>query len=140
MLFKSVSDLLRYVVGLRLHLNIWVTGFLRLSDNICFCQNSSQASLVIEDCLVKLCKGNYRETDPTRVTLQAIASKMVELKHSLVYKNFYALIVFLLTLPVTSASCERAHSKVDLVKSAVRASMDSERLEDLVLISSEKHS
>jgi hypothetical protein len=64
---------------------------------------------------------------------------MVELKHSLVYKNLYALIVFLLTLPVTSASCERAHSKVDLVKSAVRASMDSERLEDLVLISSEKN-
>ena len=48
------------------------------------------------------------------------------------------LLVFLLTLPVTSASCERAHSKVDLVKSAVRASMGSERLEHLVLISSEK--
>ena len=43
-----------------------------------------------------------------------------------------------LTLPVTSASCEWAHSKVDIVKSAVRASMTSERLEDLVLISSEK--
>jgi len=45
---------------------------------------------------------------------------------------------FLLTLPVTSSSCERAHSKVDIVKSAVRASMASERLEDLILISSEK--
>jgi hypothetical protein len=48
------------------------------------------------------------------------------------------LLVFLLTLPVTSASCERAHSKVDLVKSAMRASMTSERLQDLVLISAEK--
>jgi len=46
--------------------------------------------------------------------------------------------VFLLTLPVTSASCERAHSKVDIVKSAVRSSMASERLEDLILILSEK--
>ena len=63
---------------------------------------------------------------------------MVALGHSAVYRNFYGLAVFLLTLPVTSASCERAHSKVDLVKSAVRASMGSERLENLVLISAEK--
>jgi hypothetical protein len=32
----------------------------------------------------------------------------------------------------------RAHSKVDIVKSTVRSSMTSERLEDLILISSEK--
>ena len=43
-------------------------------------------------------------------TLQSITSKMVALGHSAVYRNFYALAVFLLTLPVTSASCERAHS------------------------------
>jgi len=72
------------------------------------------------------------------ITLQRISSSMVQLKHSVVYKNFFRLIVFLLTLPVTSASCERAHSKVDLIKSAVLASMSSERLEDLVTISSEK--
>ena len=46
--------------------------------------------------------------------------------------------MYFCTLPVTSAACERAHSKVDLVKSAVRASMGSDRLEDLVIISSEK--
>ena len=69
-------------------------------------------------------------------SLQSLTSKIVTLGHSVAYKNFYALLVFLLTLPVTSASCERAHSKVDLVKSAVRASMGSERLEHLVLISS----
>ena len=50
----------------------------------------------------------------------------------------YALAVCLLTLPVTSASCERAHSKVDLVKSVVRASMGSERLDNLVLVSEDK--
>ena len=61
-------------------------------------------------------------------------------KHNDLYKTFYSLVVFLLTLPVTSAVCERAHSKVDLIKSAVRASMCSDRLEleDLVVISSEK--
>ena len=51
---------------------------------------------------------------------------------------FYQLVVFLLTLPVTSASRERAHSKVDIVKSSVRSSMTSERLEDFILISLEK--
>ena len=71
-------------------------------------------------------------------SLQGIACRMVEQKHNIIYKHFYAIIVFLLTLPVTSASCERAHSKADLVKSAVRASMGSDRLADLVLISSEK--
>jgi len=65
--------------------------------------------------------------------------KLIELKLHVVYKHFFELIVYLMTLPVTSATCERAHSKVDLIKSAVRASMGSGRLEDLVLISSEKH-
>ena len=41
-------------------------------------------------------------------------------------------------MPVRSASRERAHSKVDIVKSALRSSMTSERLEDFILISSEK--
>ena len=54
------------------------------------------------------------------------------------YRNFYGLAVFSANIAVTSASCERAHSKVDLVKSAVRASMGSERLENLILISAEK--
>jgi len=71
-------------------------------------------------------------------TLQNITSKMVALGHSAVYRNFYALAVLLLTLPVTSDSCERAHSKVDLEKSPVRESMGSERLENMVLISAEK--
>jgi hypothetical protein len=48
---------------------------------------------------------------------------------------------FLLTLPVTPASCERSHSysKVDLIKSAVRSSKTSERLESLIAISCEKN-
>ena len=65
-------------------------------------------------------------------------STMVTSKHNLLYKHFYQLVVFLLTLPVTSASRERAHSKVDIVKSAVKSSMTSERLEDFTLISSAK--
>ena len=59
----------------------------------------------------------------------------VELQHNKLYKQNYVLMVFLPTLPVTSISCERAHSKVDLVKSA---SMAPGRLEDLILILSEE--
>lgn len=83
----------------------------------------------------------YRSADSALMSmssLQCLATTMATLKHNLLYKHFYQLVVFLLTLPVTSASCERAHSKVNIVKSAVRSSMNSERLEDFILISSEK--
>jgi len=95
------------------------------------------ADLCIAEGKLLFCNAEYKSAD-TICSLQCFATKMVTLQHSILYKNFYALINFLLTLPVTSASCERAHSKVDIVKSAVRASMTSERLEDLILISSEK--
>jgi hypothetical protein len=72
-------------------------------------------------------------------SLQSLASKMIALNHHVIYKQYYQLVVYLLTLPVTSATCERAHSKVDLIKTAVRSSMKSERLQDLVLLSAEKH-
>lgn len=62
---------------------------------------------------------------------------MTLLKHNIAYKNFYTL-VLLLTLNATAASCQRAHSKVDLIKSAMCAIMISERLEDLLFISAEK--
>ena len=72
----------------------------------------------------------YRSADSALMSmsiLQCLATAMAPLKHNLLYKHFYQLVVFLLTLPVTSASCERAHSKVNIVKSAVRSSMNSER-------------
>jgi hypothetical protein len=72
-------------------------------------------------------------------SLQSLASKMIALNHHVIYKQYYQLVVYLLTLPVTSATCERAHSKVDFIKTAVRSSMKSERLQDLVLLSAEKH-
>ena len=58
---------------------------------------------------------------------------MIEKKYNFLYKTFYHLVTFLLTLPVTSASCERTHCKVDLIKSAVRFSINTGRLESLVL-------
>jgi hAT family C-terminal dimerisation region len=70
-------------------------------------------------------------------SLQSSATSTVTLKHNILYEHLYALITCLLTPLVTSASCKRAHSKVDIVKSAARARMTSERLEDLTLMSLE---
>jgi hypothetical protein len=60
----------------------------------------------------------YRSVDSalkSMSSLQCLATTMVTSKHNLLYKHFYQMIVFLLTLPVMSASCERAHRKVDIV-------------------------
>jgi len=57
---------------------------------------------------------------------------MVTLKHNVVYKHFYKLVVFLLAFPVTLAFM--GSDRLDLIKSAVRTSMGSDKLADLVLI------
>jgi len=64
-------------------------------------------------------------------SLQRFTATMVELQHNKLYKHYYALMIFLQTLPVTYSSRKRAHSKVDIVKSAVRVSMTSERIDIL---------
>jgi Domain of unknown function (DUF4371)/hAT family C-terminal dimerisation region len=80
-----------------------------------------------------------RHTQYSLITsLVDLAQLMVHELHHKAYRHFYKLVVYLLTLPVTSASCERSHSKVDLIKSAVRSSMASERLENLITMACEK--
>ena len=55
-----------------------------------------------------------------------------------VYPHFFALLKIVSTLPISAASCERANSKLKLINSYLRCSMNSERVEDLVIIGSEK--
>ena len=50
------------------------------------------------------------------------------------YTDLFRMIVIVATLPVTVASCERAHSKVNYL----RVTMSSERLEDLAEIGCER--
>ena len=76
----------------------------------------------------------YRSADSALMSmsgLQCLATTTVTSKHNLLYiqELLYQLVVFLLTLPVTSASRERAHSKVVTIESSVRSGMTSERLE-----------
>ena len=55
-----------------------------------------------------------------------------------VYPNLFQLAKLCATIPVTSSECERTHSKVARVKSAVRCSMTDARLEHLVLVNVEQ--
>jgi hypothetical protein len=54
------------------------------------------------------------------------------------YPDLYKLVKICATVPITSSQCERTHSKVALVKSALRSSMSDERLEHLVLLNVEQ--
>lgn len=54
------------------------------------------------------------------------------------YPNFSISIQIFLTLPVTSASCERSFSKLKLIKNYLRSSMSQERLSHAALISIER--
>ena len=55
-----------------------------------------------------------------------------------VYPRLYEVVRIIAILPVTVVSCERAHSKVKLVNNYLRASMASDRLQDLIRISIER--
>jgi len=57
--------------------------------------------------------------------------------HSL-YPNLFHLAKLCATILVTSSECERTHSKVARVKSAVRCSMTDDRLEHLVFVNVEQ--
>lgn len=104
-------------------------------------QLSKLAKLDADICIAEgklLFRNDVYNTPNIASSLQCFVSTMVGNNHCVAYKHFYSLLVYLLTLPVTSAACERAHSKVDLVKSAIRASMSSDRLEDFIILSCEK--
>lgn len=85
------------------------------------------AGLCVAQGKLLLDKPDYKPPNaPT--SLQNFATKMISLQHHVTYKQYYQLVTYLLTLPISSATCERAHSKVDLVKTAVCSSMTSDRI------------
>ena len=53
------------------------------------------------------------------------------------FECLYNLLLVLVTLPVTSASCERSFSKMKLIKIFLWNSMNNDRLSDLALLSIE---
>ena len=55
------------------------------------------------------------------------------------YPEIYQLACILLTVPVSTAGCERAFSKLRLVKDELRSTMGDERLNGLMLMAVEKN-
>lgn len=54
------------------------------------------------------------------------------------YPQIYKLLIIASCLPVTTATCERTHSKVKIINNYLRASMTDSRLENLILLSCER--
>ena len=54
------------------------------------------------------------------------------------FEWLYKLLLIAVTLPVTSASCERSFSKMKVVKTFLRNSMSNERLSNIALLSIER--
>lgn len=55
-----------------------------------------------------------------------------------VFPNIYIALTIILTLPVSSASPERAFSKLKLIKNRLRSTVSEDRLEGLMLITCER--
>lgn len=51
-----------------------------------------------------------------------------------IFTNFYEAITKFVVIPVTSCGCERAFSKLSIVKSKLRSTMSQERLESLLFL------
>ncbi|XP_063590423.1 zinc finger MYM-type protein 1-like [Penaeus indicus] len=70
--------------------------------------------------------------------LPLILKKFSEGDLATLYPNLFRVIQIAATIPVTIASCERCHSKVKIINNYLRAKMDEDRIESLLLISSER--
>lgn len=53
------------------------------------------------------------------------------------FENLYSIIKLCLTLPTSSCSVERSFSKLKIIKSRLRSTMDQKRLQNLMVISCE---
>ena len=65
---------------------------------------------------------------------QRPSSALVALDHCDMYPNILIILQLLATFPVTTAEAERLFSKLERTMTAVRASMEEERLEALLLL------
>ena len=74
----------------------------------------------------------------TWLCLPTLLKVFVENLMSNLYPELFDVVKIVATLPATVATCERAHSKVKIINSYLRASMSYDRLESLVHISIER--
>lgn len=132
-----------------------------VSDDFNFLNGASFSSMSltdIEKCINDLCTKYPRDLDPVEFLQEAEsfrfqAQELFEFKNKspleiflnlhkfdllTEYPNFAIAIRIFLTLPVTSASCERSFSKLKLIKNFLRSTMCQNRLSHTALISIER--
>lgn len=76
-------------------------------------------------------------TNLDRSSLHMIYRSMIQKEQSSIYPNLSKLYKLVLTLPVSSASCERSFSALKIIKNRLRTAMTNERLRDLLIIAVE---
>ena len=67
-----------------------------------------------------------------------LAQKMVETKKNVVYQLVYLLVTLTLTLPVATATVERAFSAMKIVKNRLRSRMSDQWMNDSLIVYIEK--
>ncbi len=96
------------------------------------CINS--AMVKAEMSIIKSSTDGLRRFNPSnseRFCLPATAAEVAELKH---YPNIFKLLQLVITLPVSSATCERSFSAMRRVRNYLRSTMTEERFTSLSLL------
>jgi hypothetical protein len=83
-------------------------------------------------------KAFYKDKSQRRISTKDFLEFITKLGLQEIYPNLTTSLRIYLTLPVSVASCERAFSKLKLIKSYLRSSMSQARLNDLAIISIEQ--
>ena len=78
-------------------------------------------------------------TQEMTVTINSILKFMIANDMCSIYPNLSTLYHIFLTLPISSAGAERSFSRLKLIKSYLRSTMNEDRLSSLALISIERH-
>lgn len=76
---------------------------------------------------------NFIETGPLE-----ILQSMFDLSLEMIYPNIQTALRIFLSVPLTTATCERSFSKLKLVKSYLRSSLGQENLSNMSILSIEK--
>ena len=78
-------------------------------------------------------------TQEMTVTINSVLKFMIANDMCSIYLNLSTLYHIFLTLPISSAGAERSFSRLKLIKSYLRSTMNEDRLSSLALISIERH-
>uniref|UniRef100_A0A2H8TX88 Zinc finger MYM-type protein 1 n=1 Tax=Melanaphis sacchari TaxID=742174 RepID=A0A2H8TX88_9HEMI len=83
--------------------------------------------MVVKNCVLR-----------SSIKLQIDFDKIKEVVQSEIYPNLYTLLKVALSIPVSSATCERSFSNMRRIKNWLRTSMDQERFSSLAIINIER--